>query len=58
MDGLVEDGASALDESMLTGESAPVDKVGGSDVYGGTLNEAAVSLSGRRASDVTRCCPI
>ena len=38
VDGLVTDGASSLDESMLTGESAPVDKVGGSEVYGGTLN--------------------
>ena len=38
VDGLVKDGASSLDESMLTGESAPVDKVDGSEVYGGTLN--------------------
>ena len=38
VDGIVEDGTSALDESMLTGESAPVDKRCGSEVYGGTLN--------------------
>lgn len=38
VDGMVEDGASALDESMLTGESVPVDKGRGSEVYGGTLN--------------------
>ncbi len=38
VDGIVEDGASSLDESMLTGESAPVDKERESEVYGGTLN--------------------
>ncbi len=38
VDGIVESGASALDESMLTGESVPVDKGNGSEVYGGTLN--------------------
>ena len=38
VDGLVVDGASSLDESMLTGESARVNKLSGSEVYGGTLN--------------------
>ena len=38
VDGIVEDGASSLDESMLTGESVPVDKRRGGEVYGGTLN--------------------
>ncbi len=38
VDGVVESGASSLDESMLTGESVPVDKRSGSEVYGGTLN--------------------
>jgi Cu+-exporting ATPase len=37
-DGTVESGASAVDESMLTGESLPVDKQAGSAVFGGTLN--------------------
>ncbi|MGA3126251.1 MAG: heavy metal translocating P-type ATPase [Candidatus Korobacteraceae bacterium] len=38
-DGLVADGASAVDESMLTGESLPVVKRGGDRVIGGTLNQ-------------------
>ncbi|MDP2313041.1 MAG: heavy metal translocating P-type ATPase [Pseudomonadota bacterium] len=39
-DGEVTDGTSAVDESMLTGESLPVDKRAGDTVYGGTLNQA------------------
>ena len=38
VDGEVIDGASAVDESMLTGESMPVDKNAGSTVYGATMN--------------------
>lgn len=37
-DGEVVDGGSWVDESMLTGESAPVEKTAGSQVIGGTLN--------------------
>ena len=39
-DGEVIDGSSTLDESMLTGESAPIDKVAGSLVFAGTQNGA------------------
>ncbi len=38
VDGLVVDGFSAVDESMLTGESIPVEKSAGDAVYGGTFN--------------------
>jgi len=37
-DGTVVVGAGGVDESMLTGESLPVDKAGGSKVVGGSLN--------------------
>lgn len=37
-DGIVAKGESEVDESMLTGESAPVPKFSGDDVTGGTLN--------------------
>ncbi|MEQ1855229.1 MAG: heavy metal translocating P-type ATPase [Longimicrobiales bacterium] len=38
VDGIVLDGKSAVDESMLTGESMPVDKAPGDEVVGATLN--------------------
>ena len=38
VDGVIEEGSSALDESMVTGESLPVDKGPGERVTGGTLN--------------------
>jgi P-type Cu+ transporter len=40
VDGTVRDGASSVDESMVTGESLPVDKVAGDKVTGGTLNSS------------------
>ena len=39
VDGLITEGSSSIDESMLTGESIPVDKGIGSSVFGGTMNK-------------------
>ncbi|OLF13446.1 heavy metal translocating P-type ATPase [Actinophytocola xanthii] len=48
-DGVVEDGASAVDESMLTGESVPVEVGPGDRVVGATVN-----ASGRLVVRATR----
>ena len=47
-DGEVVEGDAAVDESMLTGESAPVDKAAGSRLYAGTVN-----MDGRLVMRVT-----
>ena len=48
-DGVVEDGASAVDASLLTGESVPIDVTAGSIVTGATIN-----VSGRLVVRATR----
>lgn len=40
VDGVLTEGASAVDESMVTGEGLPVEKVAGDAVVGGTLNRS------------------
>lgn len=44
LDGVVEEGLSGVDESLLTGESQPVAKDSGSDVTGGAMNLSGVLL--------------
>jgi Cu+-exporting ATPase len=41
-DGVVLEGSSAVDESMVTGESVPVEKSEGDEVVGGTVNRNGV----------------
>ncbi|PKB25360.1 Cu+-exporting ATPase [Novosphingobium kunmingense] len=52
VDAIVEDGRSALDESMVTGESMPVSKSVGDAVIGGTLNQSGALVV--RAAKVGR----
>lgn len=42
IDGLIEHGVGAIDQSSVTGESVPVDKEPGDEVFGGTVNQNAV----------------
>jgi P-type Cu+ transporter len=42
VDGKVVDGRSSVDEAMLTGESMPVNKTAGDDVFGATINISGV----------------
>jgi Cu+-exporting ATPase len=49
LDGTIGEGSSSIDESMLTGESVPVDKSAGDIVYGGTVN-----LTGAFRFEVTK----
>ncbi len=42
IDGIIEEGLGAIDQSSVTGESVPVDKEPGDEVFGGTVNQNAV----------------
>ncbi len=52
VDGLVIDGQSYVDESMISGEPVPVQKLAGKNVVGGTLNKNGVIMF--RAAKVGR----
>jgi len=45
VDGLIEEGTSQVDESLLTGESLPVDKQPGDTVTGGAINAQGVLVA-------------
>jgi Cu+-exporting ATPase len=44
VDGVVEQGRSSVDESLVTGESLPIDKTAGDPIIGGTLNQSGTLL--------------
>jgi len=54
VDGDVSEGASTLDESMLTGESLPVEKAVGASLYAGTVNlDGRIVMSVRATGEAT-----
>lgn len=55
LDAVVADGASSVDQAPITGESVPVDKQAGDELFAGTLNTtgALVAHSTRAAADST-----
>ena len=48
-DGVIKNGVSTVNEANITGESLPVEKADGAEVYGGTINE-----TGRLEIEITR----
>jgi Cu2+-exporting ATPase len=54
IDGIITKGRSSFDESLLTGESRPVEKTEGQDAVGGAVNgEGAVTVIVRKTGDQT-----
>jgi Cu+-exporting ATPase len=54
VDGLVTEGRSSVDESMVTGESIPVEKTAGAHVVGGTINgSGGLVMEAQRVGEAT-----
>ncbi len=53
-DGVVREGTSSVNQASITGESVPVDKVSGDEVFAGTLNgQGALFIEVTRSSEST-----
>jgi Cd2+/Zn2+-exporting ATPase len=54
VDGQIEDGEAVINQAVITGESIPIDKGIGDDVFAGTLNEVgAIEVRASRVGDAT-----
>jgi Cu+-exporting ATPase len=54
VDGIVQEGSSAVDQSALTGESLPVEKGAGDEVLAGSLNQfGALTIEAQRVAEHT-----
>lgn len=52
VDGIIVQGNTSVDESVMTGESLPIDKAVGDSVYGGTWNKSgAITIQVTKAED-------
>lgn len=52
VDGVVTEGATTIDQSAMTGESLPVDKAVGDEVYSGTVNRfGAITIRATKAGE-------
>ncbi|SDF85860.1 heavy metal translocating P-type ATPase [Sporomusa acidovorans] len=53
-DGVIEQGYSAVDQASITGESIPVDKACGDEVFAGTINgQGALTISVTKSAEAT-----
>ncbi|WP_312335661.1 heavy metal translocating P-type ATPase [Anaerospora hongkongensis] len=53
-DGIIQEGYSAIDQSSITGESIPVDKGAGDEVYAGTINgQGALRIEVTKQAEAT-----
>lgn len=54
LDGIITKGATSIDESMLTGESIPIEKQNGDQVFGATINgSSAIEITVNKTGDET-----